>query len=121
MDNSVLRWIIVGLTLITAAIHLFLGVGSLPNNAPFGITFLLNGLGYLALLAALLFDVPFFTGRDALLHTVFIFYTALTFVLYFVFNGLAFDGPLAIVSKLAEFLLIIVLFMHMQQARVRAA
>lgn len=118
MNNSGLRWIIIVLTLVTAAIHLFLGVGNFGRGETmFGVVFLLNGLGYLALLAALLFDVPFFSGRDALVKYLFIFYTALTFVLYFVFNGFAFDGPGAIVTKAAELLLIIALFMYTPPAR----
>lgn len=50
---------VVVLTLITALIHLGLGF---PFTSPLGILFLLNGLGYIALVAALYF-MPQFAAR----------------------------------------------------------
>jgi hypothetical protein len=117
MTRSTLRWIIAILTIITALVHLFLGVSGIigpgPGMGVLSYLFVLNGLGYLGLLVALLVrGFPFFSTRPALTHWLFILYTAVTFVLYFVFNGFTF-GPAAIVAKLAELLLIIALFLHM--------
>jgi hypothetical protein len=115
MNRSTLRWIIAVLTIITALVHLFLGISGItgPHPGTLSYLFVLNGLGYLGLLAALLIrGFPFFSTRPALTHWLYILYTALTFVLYFVFNGFPM-GPAAIVAKLAELLLIIALFLHM--------
>ncbi len=117
MTRSMLRWVIAILTIITALVHLFLGISGIANPqfsmGAMSYIFVLNGLGYLGLLAALLVrGFPFFSTQPALTHWLFILYTAVTFVLYFVFNGFSF-GPAAIVAKLAELLLIVALFLHM--------
>jgi hypothetical protein len=115
MTRSTLRWIIAILTIITAAVHLFLGISGItsPNPGALSYLFVLNGLGYLGLLVALLVrGFPFFSTRPILTHWLYILYAAVTFVLYFVFNGFSF-GPAAVIAKLAELLLIIALFLHM--------
>jgi hypothetical protein len=115
MTRSTLRWVIAILTIITALVHLFLGISGVTSDTPDTLSymFVLNGLGYLGLLVALLVPgFPFFSTRPTLTHWLFILYTAVTFVLYFVFNGFSF-GPAAIVAKLAELLLIVALFLHM--------
>jgi hypothetical protein len=68
------------LTLATAAIHLYLGLS-------FGNTlFVLNGLGYLGLLAALQLPIPLLAHfRDAARWAL-VGYTTLTIVLYFIDN-----------------------------------
>ncbi len=117
MNKSVLRIAIIILTLTTAVVHLALGIGGITSGEAdmFSIPFLLNGLGYIGLLAAMFVPgFPVFSGNRKLTHFLLIGYTALTFVLYFVFNGFADMGPAAIISKLAELLLIIALFLHMR-------
>ena len=98
---------IVILTVITALIHLFLGIGFFPGFL--GIMFLLNGIGYLVLLAALYF-IPQLAARRGLIRWLMIAFTALTFVLYFVFNWpdhiLEIPG---LITKTVELLLIVLL------------
>ncbi|NLH08282.1 MAG: hypothetical protein GX484_11830 [Chloroflexi bacterium] len=119
MSRTTLRLVIAVLTIATASIHLFLGLTGLGDgvDTTFDILFILNGLGYLALLAALLGWLPVLNTRPGLTHTLFIAYTALTFVLYFVMNGFSEFGSAAIVAKVAEALLIVALVVHMNAAR----
>jgi hypothetical protein len=68
------------LTLATAAIHLYLGLS-------FGNTlFVLNGLGYLGLLAALQLPIPQLARFRGAVRWALVGYTALTIVLYFIDN-----------------------------------
>ena len=71
------RVAIVLLTLVTAVIHIALG-------RPL---FILNGLGYIALLAAYLLPQPLFARRRALIRWAFIAYTVVTIVMYFVVHA----------------------------------
>lgn len=71
MNRTALRISIILLTLATAGIHLY-------RSETAGILFVLNGLGYLGLLIALLIKVPFLDGRERIIHYVFIGYTAVT-------------------------------------------
>lgn len=117
MNRSLLRTAVIILALITAAVHLALGVGGIAGGNPdaFSILFVLNGLGYIGLLAALFApNIPVFSGNRRLAHFLMIGYTAVTLVLYFVFNGFAGMGVAAVIAKLAELLLIIATFLHMR-------
>jgi hypothetical protein len=68
------------LTLATVAIHLYLGLS-------FGNTlFVLNGLGYLGLLAALQLPIPQLARFRGAVRWALVGYTALTIVLYFIDN-----------------------------------
>jgi hypothetical protein len=103
--------------LVTAGVHLALGVAGLAggNADAFSVLFVLNGLGYIGLLAALFVPgFPFFSSRRSLTHFLMIVFAGLTFVLYFVFNGFADMGAAAIVAKLAELLLIAATFLHLR-------
>lgn len=86
------------------------GIGFLPLP----ILFILNGIGYLALLALLVLPVPYLRQHPGFTHWVLIGYTALTFVLYIAINGFGslLGNPLAMVSKAAELLLIICTFLR---------
>jgi hypothetical protein len=66
------------LTLGTALIHLYLGLG-IGNTL-----FVLNGLGYLGLLAALQLPIPQLARFRNVVRWVLVAYTALTIVLWFV-------------------------------------
>lgn len=96
---------IVGLTVVTAVIHIVLGIVS---GGTFLILFLLNGIGYLALLAALYF-LPQMAGQRSMVRWAFLAFTAVTFVLYFVFNWPDIWSPMGIVDKLIELVLIVLL------------
>lgn len=100
-----------------------------PGGAPDGIGFLplpilfvLNGIGYLALLALLTLPIPYLREHPSITHWALIGYAALTFALYFVVNGFGrfLGNPLAIVSKVAELLLILCTFLHWWAVRMRA-
>ena len=78
--------------------------------------FILNGLGYLALLAVVALPIPWFRDHVTLTHWTLIGFAALTFVLYFVFNGFGgfLRNPSAIIAKSAEIILIVVTFLRMR-------
>jgi uncharacterized membrane protein YfbV (UPF0208 family) len=119
MNRATLRLIIIVTAVVTALVHLGLGVSGLFNFGPntFSILFVLNGLGYLALLAALFMpNVPVFATNRGLAHYLMIFFAGLTFVLYFVLNGFSHLGGAAIVAKLAELILIASTWMHLRAA-----
>ena len=88
------------LALATAAIHLYLGLS-------FGNTlFVLNGLGYLGLLAALQLLIPQLSPFRPIVRWVLVGYTTLTIVLYFVMAPLTVIG---LVDKTIEVALIVLL------------
>ncbi|MBN2501949.1 MAG: hypothetical protein JXB38_14300 [Anaerolineales bacterium] len=106
--------------LVTAAIHLFLGIGDLSGGmAPFGILFILNAIGYAVLVGGVVTNkVPVLSGNKALAHWSLIGFTALTFVLYFLMSGVLDGQPAgvaAIVTKVDEVLLIVATFLHMRK------
>lgn len=101
-----LQYGIIILTAITALLHLVLGIGSLPDTL--GILFILNSVGYIALLVALYF-IPGLTARRKLIRWLLIAYTAVTFILYFVFNWPNVWSTGGIITKAVELLLIILL------------
>ena len=98
---------IVLFTLVTALGHLFLGVRSLGDGF-FGPLFILNGVGFLALLYATYWTPSFLKGQAALVRWAYLAMAAATFILYFVFNGagsFSSESIPALVIKLAELLL----------------
>ncbi len=96
---------IMGLVVATAIIHIVLGFMS---EGSFMIIFILNGIGYLALVAALYF-LPQMAGQRSMVRWALLAFTAVTFVLYFVVNWPDIWGPMGIVDKLIELVLIILL------------
>ena len=102
---------IVALTVATALIHIVLGIMS---GGTFMIIFLLNGIGYLALLAALFF-LPQFAGQRRMVRWALLAFTAVTFILYFAFNWPDVWSPLGIVDKVIELILIVLLWQEAQE------
>jgi hypothetical protein len=97
------------LTWITAVIHLTLGQPM----------FILNGLGYLALWAALYLPIKFLQPWHRLIHWAFIGYTLLTIILYFVFHA---DGSwqsdgLGMFTKVVEVILLLLLIYDAMSSR----
>lgn len=93
---------IVALTLLTAGAHLYLGT---QPDEELHTWFLLNGLGYLVLLAA--FALPQFMPIHALARWILMGYTVLTLILW-VFLGSPSEGkldPFDVVVKAVEVLL----------------
>jgi len=98
---------IIGLTVATAIIHLIVGVATFPNG---GWLFVLNGIGYAALIAGLYF-LPQLAGQRATVRWVLIGFTAVTIILYFVFNWPDIWSPMGILDKIIELVLIVLLWM----------
>ena len=92
---------IVALTKATAIVHLYLGFQGLP-------LFVLNGLGYLALLAALYLPIPRLSPYTNAIRWVLVGYTALTIVLWLVITGGA-SNATGYIDKVVEALLIVLL------------
>lgn len=99
-------------SMVTALIHLGL-VPVLLNDPVYrmiAVIFLLNGLGYLALLAAYLLPQPVFQKYRNLTRWLLIAYAVITILGWLVINR-DFSDPLGVGSKVAEVILIILLFL----------
>ncbi len=92
--------------LITVGVHLFLGIRDLSSL--FGISFVLNALGYVVLTGLYLAPLQALVPYRSLLRWGLIGFSALTIILFFVFNGLKFDVVSGI-TKVAELALIAIL------------
>jgi len=94
-----LRLGIIVLTVVTAAIHLYLGLSS-------GLSlFVLNALGYLALLAALYLPIPQLVPYQNAVRWLLVGFTALTIVLWLVITG-GNSTAIGYTDKIVEVLLI---------------
>ncbi|MBA2618963.1 MAG: hypothetical protein H0U91_12485 [Rubrobacter sp.] len=109
-SSLTLRLGIIVLTVVTAMVHLYLGLSSgLPP-------FVLNGLGYLALLAALYLPVPQLTLNRNIARWVLVGYAALTIVLWLVITG-GNSTAIGYIDKDVELLLIILLVAEARASR----
>ncbi len=99
---------IIILTLATAIIHLTL-VHSLMD-----IAFILNGLGYMALLAALYLPIPLFAGRRSLVRFALMGFAALTIIAWIAIGDKTWW--LGYVAKVIEIVLIILLWLENQRS-----
>jgi hypothetical protein len=70
----------------------------------------LNGLGFLVLTGLVFFDPAFLSRQRKLIIYLFMIYTLVTIVGFFVLNSTPFD-PIGIITKLVEVLLIIALWL----------
>ena len=114
MNRSTLRLLVALFALITALIHLSLGIRDFTATT-LGKLFVLNSLSYLILLAAFWFDMP--KGQSRLVHYALIAFAAVTIVAFFVVNGrFAFSSTLGLIAKADEVLLIIVTYLHLQRS-----
>ena len=107
MSQTATRFMIIILALFTAVVHLVL-----LNIGPDGILpmFVLNGLGYLGLLGALLFHIP--KGQDRLVHYAFIAYTLVTIIAWVAIGT---RGILGYSTKAVEALLIVFLWLDLKR------
>lgn len=113
MNRSTLRLAIAILAIITAAIHLFLGIGMFGETL--GKLFVLNAIGYVALLAAFWLDIP--KGQAGLVRMLLMAFAAVTIVAYFVVNGGdSFASVVGLITKLDELLLIVALYLYGRRA-----
>ena len=94
---------IIVLTLGTALIHFSL---LFPD-----VLFILNGLGYLALLAAYFLPLPFTKNNHSLVRWVFIGYTIVTILAWIAIGDKSWPGSaLGYITKLIEIALVILLW-----------
>lgn len=109
-----LQWAIILLALATALIHIYIAFFVMPST-PDAI-FLLNGLGYLGLTAALYLPLGFLARWRSLVRWVLVGYTALT-VLLWVFMVLLPGTTTATgwIAKAIEVTLIVLLFLDGQR------
>jgi hypothetical protein len=104
--NAALRIGIVVLTIIAALVHLSL---NFPDPG-----FILNGLGYLTLLAALLLPIPYLAPYRNVVRWVLIGYTALTFILWL---AVGLRTPTGYLTALDEVVLILLLLLDACRSR----
>ena len=102
-----MQWAIIGLTVATAFIHISL---AFPDTL-----FILNGLGYLALLGALYLPLAGLRPYRDLARWALIAYTALTVALWVFLPGAR--GPLAYLTKVIELALIALLWLEGERSR----
>jgi hypothetical protein len=90
--------VLIVLTIITAVIHFERAI----QDPDIRILFILNGLGYFALLAA--FYMPMFQSYHRMVRWTFVIYTAVTILLYFVWVAMSGEWtvPLGPIAKVVE-------------------
>lgn len=98
---------VIGLTLITAFMHLALAF------AGAGLVFIFNALGYIALASALYAPVTGLEPRRNLIRYALIAYTALTIALWVVFGA---RNEIAAINKIVEALLIVLLIVEARKS-----
>ena len=90
----------------TAVIHLYLGLQGFP-------LFVLNGLGYLGLLAALILPIPRISEYPNLVRWVFVGYTALTIFLWILVGA---RNSLGYTDKVIEIILVALLVLEARRS-----
>jgi hypothetical protein len=105
--NGPLRIGVILLTVGTAVIHLYLGFQGFP-------LFVLNGLGYLGLLAALILPIPRISEYRNLTRWVLVGYTALTIFLWILVGS---RNAIGYVDKIIELALIALLVLEARISR----
>lgn len=114
---TAVHWVGVGCALVTAVVHLVLGVRFAPGGL--GISFLLAGLGFVGAVVLLLVNY-----RRRLLYIVGVPFTAAQIAIWYALNVLP-SGPLAFgsigtfgaVDKIAQVALILVLLYLLREER----
>jgi hypothetical protein len=93
------------LTIVTALLHFERAI----EDPDIRILFILNGLGFFALLAA--FYLPQFQKYHSLVRWTFIIYTAITIALYFVWVAMSGEWtiPVGPIAKIVEAAMIVIL------------
>ena len=94
------------LTVGTALIHLYLGLLGFP-------LFILNGLGYLGLLAALILPIPVISGYRSLTRWVLVGYTALTIFLWILVGA---RNAIGYTDKIIEIVLVALLVLEARRS-----
>ena len=102
---GLVRILMILAALVTAVVHLVLGLGFLSDIL--GYLFLLNAVGFIGLTAMYLRPLEFFKPHHELLRWVLVGFSAVTIVLWVVMNGKP-DLP-GVTAKAAEVALIVLL------------
>ena len=105
MSRQMLRFSILILGLITAVIHTIV-----LNLQGFDWLMFLNGLGFFMLTVSIFFEPSFLAEQRKLMIYLLIAYTLVTILGFFVLNSSY--GPLGIIAKIDEILLIIALWLY---------
>ena len=109
VNEGAIQGSIIALTILTAIVHLLLAFSHGLPMGRFPVLFLLNGVGYLVLLATLYWRP--FAAIQRPIRWLLIAYTALTIILWAYFTHAAFD-PFEYTDKLAEIFLLVLLFIE---------
>lgn len=96
---------IIVLTLATGLIHL-VALGLRFSD----VLFILNGLGYLGLLAAIFLPLDFLDGLRGYARWALLAFTVITIIAYFVVNPEPWTSALGLITKAIEVVLAILLF-----------
>ena len=102
-----LRVGVIALTIGTAMIHLYLGLQGFP-------LFILNGLGYLTLLAALTLPIPWISDYRNLTRWVLVGYTTLTIFLWILVGA---RNSIGYADKIIEIVLVALLVLEASRLR----
>ena len=105
--NRLLRIGVILLTVGTALIHLYLGLQGFP-------LFILNGLGYLGLLAALILPIPRISECRNLVRWVLVGYTSLTIFLWILVGA---RNAIGYADKVIEIVLVALLVLEARNSR----
>jgi hypothetical protein len=106
MSKQTLRYAILVLGLITGVIHTVV----LPMLGFEWLLMPLNGLGFLVLTGIVFFNPAFLSAQRKLVMYLFMAYTIVTIVAYFVVNA-AYD-TIGLITKLDEVLLLVALWLY---------
>jgi len=106
-SRNAVRVGVVVLALGTASIHLYLGLSGFP-------LFVLNGLGYIALVAALYLPIAPLARYRGVVRWALIGYAALTIVLWILVGA---RNPIGYADKLIEVALILLLLIEARSKR----
>jgi hypothetical protein len=109
MKHSTLHTLIIVTAVLTGLIHLVL-LSILIGQVSW--LFVLNGLGFLVLLAAWYYTPGFLGSQRVALHTVFMLYTLATIGAWLAIGD--FSDPLGLFTKLVEVILVVALFLHLR-------
>lgn len=108
MSKNTIRIAIVVFALVTGVIH-----AVILNVLGFDWLMLLNGLGYFTLTWAIFTNFGFLAKRRRLIHYLYMAYTMVTIVGFFVMNDTY--SPLGIITKVDEVLLLIALWLNLDR------
>ncbi len=113
MNTKALRWAIPIFVVITALVHLWLFYSGFSRGRP-NYLFLVNGGGYLALLAAFYLSRSVGNPWPAVMHYVLMAAAAASIIAWVIVNGGRFAPELSAFTTAVEVLLIIVLFLDVR-------